>query len=179
MRSVCDQDFNWATRRWTPIHLRALSGRANEFRQDVRNQYLAYSKHSVSGVTMDSASHQRAQRLGELRSAKRIVRALATCRRTSSTLAICPRKQSSQATLSKMRANFSWMAVKDNVNLACDNGGRAPRFSGMQKGFPLGWTFEIMIASSAALAISSSRRCIRYGWAPGNCRVFWITLANR
>ena len=75
-----------------------------------------------------------------------------------STLAICPRSQSSQATLSKMRANFSWMAVNDNVNLACShNGGRAPRFSGMQKGFPLGWTLEVRIASlPAALAISSS-----------------------
>ena len=122
-----------------------------------RNQ-LAYSKHSVSGVTMDSPNLINELNALASFSAKRIVRALATCRRRSSTLAICPRDQSSQATLSKMRANFSWMAVKDNVNLACSyNGGRAPRFSGMQKGFPLGWTLEIMIASlSAALAISSS-----------------------
>ena len=105
-----------------------------------RNQYVAYNKHSVSGVTMDSANLIKELNAWASFSAKRIVRARATCRRTSSTVAISPRNHSSQATLSKMRANFSWMAVKDCVSLACShNGGRAPRFSGMQKGFPLGW----------------------------------------
>ena len=107
---------------------------------------------------MDSANLINELIAWESFSANRIVRALAVCRRTSSTLALCPRNHSSPATLSKMRANFSWMAVKDNVNLACSHsGGRIPRFSGMQKWFPLGWTLVIRIASlSAALTISSS-----------------------
>ena len=67
MRSICDQDFNWATRRSTPVHLRALSGRANEFRQDgpkpVRGIQQTFSFWSHHGF---SQSHQRAQRLGEL-----------------------------------------------------------------------------------------------------------------
>ena len=72
-----------------------------------RNQYVAYKRHSVSGVTMDSAN-----RINELSawasfSANRIVRALATRRRTSSTVASCPRNHSSLAALNKMRANFS------------------------------------------------------------------------
>ena len=87
-------------------------------------------------------------------SANRIVRALAVCMRTSSTLSPCPRNHSSPATPSKTRANFSWMAIKDNVHLAWSHsGGRMPRFSGCRTG----WILVISIASlSAALAISSS-----------------------
>ena len=124
-----------------------------------RHQYVAYGKHSVSGVTMHSANLINELIAWASFSAKRIVRALAVCRRTSSIIvALCPRNHSSQVTLSKMRENFSWMAVNDNVNLACShNCGRTPRFSGTQKGFPLGRTLVIRIASlSAALAISSS-----------------------
>ena len=140
MRSVCDKDFNWATRCSTPIHLSALSGRANEFRQDgpETSTWHTANIQFLELPWIQPISSTSSTPLASF-SAKRTVRALATCRRTSSTLAICPRNQSSQATLSKMRANFSWMAVRDSVNLACShNGGRAPRFSGMQKGVSVG-----------------------------------------
>ena len=106
-----------------------------------QNQYVAYKRHSVSGVTKDSAN-----RIIELSawasfSASRIVSARATRRRTSSTVAICPRSHNSPAALNRMRANFSWMAVKDSCSLACSHrGGSAPRLSGLQKAFPVGWT---------------------------------------
>ena len=158
MRPISDQNFYWATRRSTPVHLRALKGRADELRQDgpkpvrgIQQVFSFWSHHAFS------QSHQRAHRLGELFCQTNCE---SPCSLQEDILYHCgalPTQHNSQATLSKMRENVSWMAVNDNVNLACShNCRRTPRFSGMQNGFPLGWTLVIAVFALICCCIPTS-----------------------
>ena len=176
MRPICDQDFNWATRRPTPVHLRALSGRANEFRQDgpkpVRGIQQAFSFWSHHGF---SQSHQRAHRLGELLCQTNCE---SPCHLQEDILHpgnLPAQPQFTGHTQQDARKLFlGWQSKTTSILPVATKVGELQGFR-----FPLGWTLEIRIASWSAtrdLIFRGIFSCIRYGWAPCNCRVFWITL---
>ena len=136
MRPICDQDFNWATRRSTPVHLRALSGRANEFRQDgpkpARGMQQAFSFWSHHGF---SQSHQRAHRLGELLCQTNCE---SPCRLQEDILHpgnLPAQPKFTGHTQQDARKLFLDGSQRQRQSCRSHNGGRAPRFSGMQKGF--------------------------------------------
>ena len=78
-----------------------------------RNQKVAYSRHSVSGVARDSARRVSEHMYCESVSASRSVKLRAACAKTSSTLSIASRSHNSDAIDMKSRANFSCMDVRE------------------------------------------------------------------
>ena len=99
-----------------------------------RNQYVAYRRHSVSGVAKDSARRVSEQIYCASFSASRSVKLRAACVNTSSTVSIASLSHNSAAIDMKRRANLSCMDVKEMVSLACSHRyGRAPRLSGWKK----------------------------------------------
>ena len=99
-----------------------------------RNQYVAYRRHSVSGVARDSARRVSEQMYCASFSASRSVKLRAACVNTSCTVSIASLSHNSAAIDMKRRANLSCMDVKEMVSLACSHRcGRAPRCSGWKK----------------------------------------------
>ena len=123
-----------------------------------RNQYVAYRRHSVSGVAKDSARRVSEQMYCASFSASLSVKLRAACLNTSSTVSIASLNHNSAAIDMNRRANLSCMDVKDMVSLACSHReGRAPRLSGWKKMLAWDWELFIMVSSlSAAPAISIS-----------------------
>ena len=92
-----------------------------------RNQYVAYRRHSVSGVARDSARRVSKQMYCASFSASRSVKLRAACVNASSTVSIASLSHNSAAIDMKRRANLSCMDVKEMVSLACSHRyGRAP-----------------------------------------------------
>ena len=108
-----------------------------------RNQKVAYNRHSVSGVTMDSANL-----INEL---------IAFCQSNCESPG-CLQDILHPGTL-PAQPQFTGHTQQDPRKLFLDGNQRQgqSRLSGMQNGFPSGWILSINIASlSAALQISSS-----------------------
>ena len=99
-----------------------------------RNQYVAYRRHSVSGVARDSARRVSEQMYCASFSASRSVKLRAACVNTSSIVSIASLSHNSAAIDMKRGANLSCMDVKEMISLACSHRcGRAPRLSGWKK----------------------------------------------
>ena len=142
---------------WDP-HGRSLLLARYRGPQPPTHQYVAYSRHSVSGVASVSARLISEHKYFANASASRIVKFLAAAWKTVSRVSIRPRNHSSAAIVINNLANLSWMEVSEIVNFACShNAGSAPRLSGWKKIFTDGWDPRSIVSSlSAAPAISLS-----------------------
>ena len=86
-----------------------------------RNQCVAYSKHSVSGVASVFKRLISDHKYFANASASRIVKFLAVAWKTVSRVSVRPRNHSSAAIVINNLANLSWMEVSKMVNFACSH----------------------------------------------------------